>query len=307
MSAFNDPEVIRLLQTEFVPAAVDGGLMRRRKDPEGDFYRRFADTQARYAAAADGTSLAVKTWAPSPHLNKWMKEALARFAALPNSSRKPAVDPAEVGKSTRPVPPAGGLVLTVTSRLLKGHEVASAANQECARLPAYDRVWLTRAEWQRLLPRGEKSFEVDASLVRKLVRFHTIDIIGRTRPPWPDASVKSCSLTGETLPGTAGATDVRLRGTWAVEGASKPGPTLGPDDGRVKLDLAVEGVLRYEAAAQQITQLDLVAHGPYVKAGRPARIGFHFRLAGSEGADGVPPWAVDRHHLYGDYPTYYAK
>jgi len=68
-----------MLQNDFIPAAVDGGMTRRRKDPEGAFYLKFADTQARYVAAADGTSLAKKTWAPSPHLNQWMKDALARF------------------------------------------------------------------------------------------------------------------------------------------------------------------------------------------------------------------------------------
>src|SRR6187431_3083950 len=113
-----------MLQNDFVPAAVDGGLMRRRKDPEGDFYRKFADSQARYAAAADGTSLATKTWAPAPHLNRWMKEALARFAALPDRSKRPVVDAGEARKRTSPVLPPGGLALTVTSRLLKGYEVA---------------------------------------------------------------------------------------------------------------------------------------------------------------------------------------
>ena len=60
-------------------------------------------------------------------------------------------------------------------------------------------------------------------------------------------------------------------------------------------------------AAQAITRLDLVAYGPYLKDDRSAELGFHFRLAGAEAADNVPPWAVDRHHLYGDYPTCYTK
>ncbi len=308
MSAFNNPEVIKMLQNEFIPVAVDGGLMGRRNDPEGDFYRKFANTQARYAAAADGTSLARKTWVPSPHLNKWMKEALAKFETLPDSSRSPSVDPAEAGKRTSPVAPAGGLVLTVTSRFLKGHEVASVDNEQYAQLPAYDRVWLTRGEWQNLLPQGDaKSFELDAQLVRKLARFLTIDVIGRQRGPWPEASIKGCRLTGEVLHNVNGTTDVRLSGSMAIEGASRPSPNLGPDDGDVKLDLKAAGVLRFDRARQEITQFDLVVYGPYSKDGRPSEIGFHFQLTGDEAADGVPPWAIDRHHLYGDYPTYYTK
>jgi hypothetical protein len=283
-------------------------MTRRRKDPEGEFYRKFADTQARYVAAADSTSLAKKTWVPSPHLNQWMKDALARFEKLPASSKRPVVDASEAGKSTRPMAPAGGLVLTELSRLLKGQEVASAANAQCAQLPAYDRVWLTEAEWRELLPKGgAKSFEVDGKLVRKLARFHTVDIIGRQRAPWPEASVRDCKLSAEVLPGASGTVDVRLTGAMLIEGSSKPAPNLGPDDGEVKLDLRLAGVLRYDQARDEITQLDLVAHGPYLKAGQPAEMGFHFRLTGAEAADNVPPWAMDRHHLYGDYPTYYPR
>ena len=297
-----------MLQDDFIPAAVDGGMTRRRKDPEGAFYLKFADTQARYVAAADGTSLAKKTWAPSPILNQWMKDALARFGKLPAASKRPVVDAAEVNKSTRPVAPAGGLVLTEFSRLLKGQEVSAAANAQCARLPAYDRVWLTRAEWRELLPKGDaKSFEVDVKIVRKLARFHTVDIIGTQRAPWPEASVRDCRLTGEVLQATDGTVDVRLTGAMLVEGSSKPAPNLGPDEGEVKLDLRLAGVLRYDKARDEITQFDLVAHGPYLKAGRPAEFGFHFRLTGAEAADNVPPWAMDRHHLYGDYPTYYTR
>lgn len=308
MSAFNNPEVIRMLRNDFVPVAVDGGMLRRRRDLEGEFYRKFADTQARYAAAADGTSIAQKTWVPSPQLNRWMKEALTRFAALPAASRKPVVDASEAAKNTRPVAPAGGLVLTVTSRFLKGQEVASAAGPQYTGLPGYDRVWLTRAEWQALLPKGAaKAVDIDVRVVRKLARFHTIDIIGRQRPPWPEGSVKDCRLSAAVLAGSPDAVHLRLTGSMAIEGSSKPGPTLGPDDGEVRLHLKTEGVLRYDPARQEITHLDLVAFGPYVKAGRPAEIGFHFRLAGAEAADGVAPWAVDRHHLYGDYPTYFMK
>ena len=297
-----------MLQNEFIPVALDGCMMNRRKDPEGDFYRKFANTQARYAAAADGTSLAQKTWVPAPQLNQWMKDALAKFETLPDRSKRPAVDAAEAGKRTSPVPPTGGLVLTVTSRFLKGHEVASAVNEQYAQLPAYDRVWLTRAEWQGLLPKGDaQSFELDAKLVRKLARFHTLEIIGRQRAPWPEASVKDCRLTGEVLRGASDTADVRLSGSMAIEGTSKPRPNLGPDDGEVKLDLKAAGVLRYDRAKQEITQFELVVYGPYLKAGRPAEIGFHFHLTGAEAADEVPPWAVDRHHLYGDYPTYFTK
>lgn len=297
-----------MLRNDFIPAAVDGGMTRRRKDPEGAFYLKFADTQARYVAAADGTSLARKTWAPSPHLNEWMKDALARFEKLPAGSKRPVVDAAEITRSTRPMAPAGGLVLTEISRLLKGREVADAANAQCARLPAYDRVWLTRGEWRELLPKGgAPAYEVDVKLVRKLARFHTVDIIGRQRAPWPEASVRQCRLAGEVLANAGGTVDVRLTGVMLIEGSSKPAPNLGPDDGEVRLDLRLAGVLRYDKVRDEITQFDLVACGPYLKAGRPAEFGFHFRLAGAEAADNVPPWAMDRHHLYGDYPAYYTR
>lgn len=66
-STFADPEIVKLLQTKFIPVAIDQAYQRRQKDAEGDFYRKIAGqgprsnfrstTQGLYAATPDGKLL----------------------------------------------------------------------------------------------------------------------------------------------------------------------------------------------------------------------------------------------------------
>jgi hypothetical protein len=41
-STFADSEIVRLLQTRFVPVAIDQAYQRRQQDTEGEFYRKIA-------------------------------------------------------------------------------------------------------------------------------------------------------------------------------------------------------------------------------------------------------------------------
>ena len=66
-STFADPRIVNLLQTRFVPAAIDQFYQRQQKDAEGTFYRKIAaqgpwknvngTTQGLYIATADGKLL----------------------------------------------------------------------------------------------------------------------------------------------------------------------------------------------------------------------------------------------------------
>ncbi|SVD90759.1 uncharacterized protein METZ01_LOCUS443613, partial [marine metagenome] len=63
-STFADAEIVKLLQTRFVPVAIDQAYQRRQQDAEGNFYRKIAGqgprnnfqgtTQGIYIAAPDG-------------------------------------------------------------------------------------------------------------------------------------------------------------------------------------------------------------------------------------------------------------
>ena len=66
-STFADPAIVKLLQTRFIPVAIDQAYQRRQKDNEGKFYQKIANqgprkvgrgtTQGLYAADASGRFL----------------------------------------------------------------------------------------------------------------------------------------------------------------------------------------------------------------------------------------------------------
>ena len=63
-STFADPAIVKLLQTRFIPVAIDQAYQRRQKDNEGKFYQKIANqgprkvgrgtTQGLYSADASG-------------------------------------------------------------------------------------------------------------------------------------------------------------------------------------------------------------------------------------------------------------
>src|SRR5262245_57939329 len=92
-----------MCQTEFVPVTGDDWYQRRRKDREGEFFRKLAadagkqghTLQGIYVFAADGTALAYRNSGQSAEITKQvMTDALAAFRKLPEASRKPTIEDA---------------------------------------------------------------------------------------------------------------------------------------------------------------------------------------------------------------------
>ena len=132
--AFADPEIIRLAQTEFVPVSADDWYQRRRKDAEGEFFRKVASQGPRkgegggtrqgiYVLTADGELLAFKNAGQDVKVTlEQLRQGLQKWNALPASRRDAgAVKVEPHGKLdatyTRIVPEAG-LVARVHARIL---------------------------------------------------------------------------------------------------------------------------------------------------------------------------------------------
>jgi hypothetical protein len=88
-STFANPEIVKLLQTRFIPVAIDQAYQRRQKDAEGEFYRKIAGqsprnnfkatTQGLYAADASGTLLGYTNNRGADRPKRMLKKALADF------------------------------------------------------------------------------------------------------------------------------------------------------------------------------------------------------------------------------------
>ena len=278
-STFSDPEVIKLLQTAFVPVALDQAYQRRQQDAEGEFYRKIVNqgprkaedgtTQGRYVATADGELLGFNNNRDTARVLKLMRESLTK---LPTETAAVI----EAGKPDGKYaygPPEGGLVARVNSKVLGGYE---ETNDESRKMfqegMGRDNFWIRRDEHEALA-RGE----VAESLIGRMARFHLVDNTRGEPPMWEAADIQESSvdLEGGTLSGT-----VHLK--------TKSG------DREFKVDLFGH----VTTVGGKVTRFDVVAkglfrgEGPFTRGAPKGEfpLGIAFRLAdGSDIADAIPP------------------
>ena len=223
--------------------AIDQWYTRRQKDAEGDFYRKVAGqspqnnfnstTQGLFACGADGKLLGF-TNNRSP---EWVKAMLKKSLA--------AFQPAEVAPLVNPKPdpnyayrpPEGGLVATVSSRVLAGYEAPAFVEAKFFQDSlGRDVLWIRKDE-REALARGE----LMESLKRRIATYTLLDNTRGEPQPWEPAHIKKLemSLKGGVLTGTA-----------HLETAS--------GDRGYKADL--RGVV--ESKDGKVTRFDVVANGP---------------------------------------------
>jgi hypothetical protein len=278
-STFADPEVIQLLQTRFVPVAIDQFYQRQQKDAEGDFYRKLVvqgpwkdaarTTQGLYIATADGNLLGFDNHRGPQHIRKLLKKSLLDF----QPAELPLIEPGPADPRFVRTPPPGGLVVRVTAKVLGGYEAADDEWQQIFQLAlSRDNLWI-RADEHKALVRGE----LLPSLKRRIAQFHLIDNTRGEPTNWEVADIRKL--------------DLQLAGgklTGSVELESKSG-----DRGYVADLLGF-----VEAQNGRVVRLDLVAKGLYWGEGQftlgapkgkfPLAVAFTL-ASGDEEADRVPP------------------
>ncbi len=317
-SAFADPDVIKMCQTEFVPVTGDDWYQRRRKDREGEFFRGLAESSGKkghtlqgiYVFAADGTPLAYRNSGQSAEITKEvMREALAAFRRLPEAKRKPAVEaPGVIDAGFDRTPPEGGLILKAYTRILAfkdGEYRRGTCKAVGGEKAARDHVWLTKDEVQALAPaKAEIGFRypMPAKLAERLVRYHLIDNTRGEPILWEPKDVRGKRVSLVVTNATADAVDLRLEGE----------VLLATDADPAKADRGYEarllGSLRYRPAKGTFDRFDITAVGthwgehPHNSPARPGKglLGQSFELAADRPGDRVPPQgARDRDKYFG--------
>lgn len=305
--------MIRLAREEYVPAAGDDWYQRRRQDAEGVFFRKVADQGPRkgaggstrqgiYCLTASGKLLAYKNAQDPRVMREALEQGLKRWKALPAEERRPGavMVPAhgKVDNRYTRTPPAGGLVLRSYTRILErekgGRYVHGTCDSPGGDRPARDHVWLTRAEWQSLVPADPhtgQTLPMPAALTRRLVRFHLLDNTRGEPAAWRAGEVRKASLTWTVT----AVSDAEL--TLTLNGEALLASDADVKKAKRGYDAALRGVLRYDRARKVITRLDLLALGEhwgrstFTPGNRPGRqpLGIAFELAGTTPADLIPP------------------
>jgi hypothetical protein len=298
---------------DYVAVTGDDWYQRRRQDAEGRFFRKVADQGPRkgqggstrqgiYCLTADGQLLTYKNAGQNPDvMREVLRDGLARWRKLPEARRKPGglrIEDAGTpdARYVRTLP-KDGLALRVFTRALDRDAVGRYRDADCERgdAAAQDHCWLTQEEWRSLMPqrpRVGQSFDVPRSIVQRICRFHLIDNSRGEPPMWQRDEVRRQELKA-TVSRVEGATvQMELRGSALL--STSPDPSQA-DRG---FDAQLSGVIEYDASAQRIKRLDLVAvgdhwgEGTYTRGARPGRtpLGVAFELAdGKQAADSVPP------------------
>jgi hypothetical protein len=280
-STFADPEIVKLLQTRFVPVAIDQAYQRRQQDSEGEFYRKIAGqgprnnfqgtTQGLYIATADGTLLSFSNNRGAERIRRLMKEALA----APKDTSAKVVTADQVDPRFNPQPPAGGLVVRVRAKVLGGYEETEDQwRQIFQSAVSRDNLWISNSEHQALV-RGD----VPKSLQNRIAKFHLVDNTRGEPPMWQDQEVRDVSMT---------LTGNRLSGKVHLE--TKNGQRGYQADLLGLLDVKDGQVVRFDVVARG----DFWGDGPYTKGAPRGKfpLAVSFELAdGSDVADDIPPQA----------------
>lgn len=244
MSILSDAEIVEALRTKFIPIAVDQHDERRMKDAEGEFFAKIM-TQA--GRGLDGTSQGFYLFSPAGKLlefeNTLSADRMKRMldSALKKYDPKEDVPAIEEGaKDDRFIyrAPDGGLVVTVTAKVLagygepKGHD--QAAYQSALGL---DHLWLRMDEAEAIAKGG-----LPESVKTRIARFHLVDNTRGEPPFWKAEDLKTLELTLR---------DGRLSGSVRLENA--------------KGDRGYEAQFLgfVESKDGKVTRFDLIARGDF--------------------------------------------
>ncbi len=330
--AYWNDETIALIKENFIAASVPTWVCRA-DSPEGEFLRG-ADIHHHWVTSSgymNCVSASGKLLGGRP-----CAEVLEAFEKLPESERRPgAVQVADLKSSETVIesPPAGGLVLKVHARFLARGDDGQLRYAQTSDFPLMrdkpnvlrtwqlflqpntEYMWLTRDEWQSLVPAdpapGQK-LAVDSAIGERMARFHltpqraTTSEGGIVSP----RSVKAAELTllvEEVSPqriAMALVGFVHWGSDYDESQATTPNGPLAQG-----FETPLYGRLEYDRAKRAFTRFDMVAPGDvwgrwgdangnsmYVERPGRAPFGFAFELAtGNSPTDRIPPGGNGRY------------
>ena len=283
MSAFADDETIDLLRKHYVSVAPSLTEELKARDAGGDFFRTVVNQRAEpkhskqgyYICSPDGTLL--KGWMyPRPDdgtMKRFLKETLQSYHP---PTEVPALDGSKVDRNANPLPPEGGLVVEVYSKIIdaKWQPTNLERFQIIRGNIGRDRFWLLKTEVQELL----KGVLPD-SLLERMIRFHLIDTTRGVAGAWQRGDIKAVQIKLSPESGK-----VHLEGSVRIEEA-----------GNRRYDAKVYGTL--ETKGNAVTRFDVLVRGAH-SATKPdvgeapvgtSTLAVAFALAGSGETSRVPP------------------
>ena len=325
VSTFADPAVLKMTQTDFVPVCTDDWYTRRRKDSEGDFFRKVADQSPRkglnggtrqgiYVFTADGELLGYKNHGDNADvMKKVFSDAKAKFDKLPETRRKPGgvIVPA-AGKPDAKFHrelPEDGIVLKVHGRILES-KAETFVQGKCdftgGDQTSRDYCWITAEEKKKLIPSESEvgfCYALPEKIAERLARFHLIDNTRGEPEFWQKEQIRTNRVTLTVMTVKDDAIELRLDGEVSLSTDADPAKSKRGFEPKLR------GALRYIPSKKAFDRFDVVALGDYwgettyTTGARPGRqpFGVSIGLADlAKPSERIAPQGIrDLHPYYG--------
>lgn len=263
----------------------------------------FGNTQGVYAVTPSGKLLAA---GPG-----WVNidNALAEWAALPESERKPGAvkveppAPQAILAQRYPAPPADSLIIRVYQRVT-GIPKEDATGLRYRGEPTPDFLWLTHDDWKLLVPENAKKGNrilVPEELADFVCRGYLRDSTRGCQGGWEKVEARQTTLALTVDDVSPQVIRLRLNGRALL--ASDANPTIAQSG----YDAQLAGFLDYDVAKKAFTRFDVVADGDaWGHAGgeqgsdymhkKRVRLGVAFELAkGDQAGDVIFPGTFPGH------------
>jgi hypothetical protein len=291
VSIFNDPVIVELLKTKVIPVAVDAWYMNRRRDGEGEFYRKVVSqdpsrtdftnqsTQGRYAFTPDGRLIGFNNNRSVDRIQRLLKKAIEQYPAGGSTpAESTLIDAAHKAGGLDRTLQEGTVVVAVSAKVLSPPD--ESANKDAKMFQeslGEDHLWIRKDEAESLA-----RAELPDSLKRRIALYHLNDFTRGEPNLWRGDEAKKVEMSLR---------DGKLTGIVHLETA----------DGRRGYEAELLGFV--EARDGRLTRFDVVANGQFWGAGTYTNtagtpkgkfpLAVSFRLAeGTTEADKVPPQAA---------------
>lgn len=291
-STFANDEVFKLLREKFVPVAIDVFYHERRKDAEGEFYRKVVNqrdgmrpdrtTQGFYIFTPDGSLIVGWNNRDPKKVARHLRNALKKQHDL----RADEIELEEDKRYAR-TPPKDGLIVDVYSKVLDAKFATDPTDwtRILRSSTGRDHLWVTKSEARKLAVGAWPP-----ALTRRIARHHLIDNTRGEPPMWRSKDVKTDKWALRRDKGFH-----RLTGTASAASA----------DGKRGYDMTVAGRIR--ARGGKVRTFDVIARGEYWGGGKytsndlpNGRFAFAvaFRIAADDAWAKTPPQGSRDLHDY---------
>ena len=305
-SVWSDPQVFSLASS-FVAAADEVWRLKRKKDPEGDFFRLFCDL-GHYQGGDDNSNTRQGVYVVTPRgellgstnsrdpavVAELLVDCLNKWNAMVAEARMPARDPAEQSADVIRLEskyPEDGLVLRSYSRDLPR---ADAPDDWRGKAWNQDLVWFTAAEALALATPGYSR----AAILSRFARTSLLDNVRGQTEAFEQQDVVESLLTLDCESVEGAVQHFRISGSFRLDRPEEPAYKNLPAEEARGVDAKMLGSATFDTRTQRFTKFDAVAIGYRWGSTRfngrhddpgPSPIGWAFVLAGDSAEERIAP------------------